>query len=204
MAAVPGLAARCRAERAGAGRGDRNGRGGARARAAARLLGRRHRPEPGDARRRTAARCRARARREDRAARGASRGAAVPRRLVRCFDRHVPAPVRRRSGGDDRRARPRRASGRNDGAAGLRRPAIARGSRSLGALRADRAAVWPDACSLPAGTRWDASSARASATSKLACPLERQLELWSEAGMADVRARRLSLGGGVVVWGQRG
>ena len=34
-------------------------------------------------------------------------------------------------------------------------------------------------------------------------PLERQLELWSEAGLVDVRARRLSLGGGVVVWGRR-
>lgn len=34
-------------------------------------------------------------------------------------------------------------------------------------------------------------------------PLERQLELWREAGIADVRARRLSLGGGVVVWGRR-
>ena len=34
-------------------------------------------------------------------------------------------------------------------------------------------------------------------------PLERQLELWSEAGFDDVRARRLSLGGGVVVWGRR-
>jgi demethylmenaquinone methyltransferase / 2-methoxy-6-polyprenyl-1,4-benzoquinol methylase len=34
-------------------------------------------------------------------------------------------------------------------------------------------------------------------------PLERQLELWSAAGLAEVRARRLSLGGGVVVWGKR-
>jgi demethylmenaquinone methyltransferase/2-methoxy-6-polyprenyl-1,4-benzoquinol methylase len=34
-------------------------------------------------------------------------------------------------------------------------------------------------------------------------PLERQLELWSEAGIEDVRVRRLSLGGGVVVWGRR-
>jgi demethylmenaquinone methyltransferase/2-methoxy-6-polyprenyl-1,4-benzoquinol methylase len=34
-------------------------------------------------------------------------------------------------------------------------------------------------------------------------PLQRQLELWSEAGLEDVRARRLSLGGGVVVWGRR-
>jgi len=35
-------------------------------------------------------------------------------------------------------------------------------------------------------------------------PLERQLELWREAGIVDVRARRMSLGGGVVIWGIRG
>jgi demethylmenaquinone methyltransferase / 2-methoxy-6-polyprenyl-1,4-benzoquinol methylase len=35
-------------------------------------------------------------------------------------------------------------------------------------------------------------------------PLERQLDLWSEAGLEDLRARRLSLGGAVVVWGRRG
>ena len=34
-------------------------------------------------------------------------------------------------------------------------------------------------------------------------PLERQLELWRTAGVRDVQARRLSLGGGVVVWGRR-
>ena len=34
-------------------------------------------------------------------------------------------------------------------------------------------------------------------------PLERQLELWREAGINDVRARRMSLGGGVVIWGVR-
>ena len=34
-------------------------------------------------------------------------------------------------------------------------------------------------------------------------PLERQLELWRAAGLTDVRARRLSLGGGVVMWGAR-
>jgi demethylmenaquinone methyltransferase / 2-methoxy-6-polyprenyl-1,4-benzoquinol methylase len=34
-------------------------------------------------------------------------------------------------------------------------------------------------------------------------PLPRQLELWREAGIEDVRARRLSLGGGVVTWGRR-
>jgi demethylmenaquinone methyltransferase / 2-methoxy-6-polyprenyl-1,4-benzoquinol methylase len=34
-------------------------------------------------------------------------------------------------------------------------------------------------------------------------PLERQLALWREAGIEDVRVRRLSLGGGIVVWGRR-
>ena len=36
-----------------------------------------------------------------------------------------------------------------------------------------------------------------------AYPLERQLELWLEAGLRDVGVRRLSLGGGVVIWGRR-
>ncbi len=34
-------------------------------------------------------------------------------------------------------------------------------------------------------------------------PLERQLDLWRAAGMRDVRARRMSLGGGVVISGTR-
>jgi demethylmenaquinone methyltransferase/2-methoxy-6-polyprenyl-1,4-benzoquinol methylase len=34
-------------------------------------------------------------------------------------------------------------------------------------------------------------------------PLERVLGLWRDAGMEDVRHRRLSLGGGVVIWGRR-
>jgi demethylmenaquinone methyltransferase / 2-methoxy-6-polyprenyl-1,4-benzoquinol methylase len=34
-------------------------------------------------------------------------------------------------------------------------------------------------------------------------PLERVLDLWRAAGLADVRHRTLSLGGGVVVWGRR-
>jgi demethylmenaquinone methyltransferase/2-methoxy-6-polyprenyl-1,4-benzoquinol methylase len=34
-------------------------------------------------------------------------------------------------------------------------------------------------------------------------PLERQLEWWGEAGLVDVRVRRLSLGGGVVMWGRK-
>jgi demethylmenaquinone methyltransferase/2-methoxy-6-polyprenyl-1,4-benzoquinol methylase len=34
-------------------------------------------------------------------------------------------------------------------------------------------------------------------------PLERQLELWRDAEIRDVHVRRLSLGGGVVIWGRR-
>jgi demethylmenaquinone methyltransferase/2-methoxy-6-polyprenyl-1,4-benzoquinol methylase len=34
-------------------------------------------------------------------------------------------------------------------------------------------------------------------------PLERQLELWRAVGVSDVRVRRLSLGGGIVIWGTR-
>jgi demethylmenaquinone methyltransferase/2-methoxy-6-polyprenyl-1,4-benzoquinol methylase len=35
-------------------------------------------------------------------------------------------------------------------------------------------------------------------------PLPPLLELWTEAGIEDVRFRRLSLGGGIVIWGRRG
>jgi demethylmenaquinone methyltransferase / 2-methoxy-6-polyprenyl-1,4-benzoquinol methylase len=34
-------------------------------------------------------------------------------------------------------------------------------------------------------------------------PLDELLELWRAAGIEDVRLRRLSLGGGIVVWGRR-
>jgi demethylmenaquinone methyltransferase / 2-methoxy-6-polyprenyl-1,4-benzoquinol methylase len=34
-------------------------------------------------------------------------------------------------------------------------------------------------------------------------PLERLLQLWAAAGVEDVRYRRLSLGGGIVIWGRR-
>ena len=36
-----------------------------------------------------------------------------------------------------------------------------------------------------------------------AWPEPRLLDAWREAGLADVQARRLSLGGGIVVWGRR-
>lgn len=35
-------------------------------------------------------------------------------------------------------------------------------------------------------------------------PLRRQAELWEAAGIGDVRVRRMSLGGGVVIWGTVG
>ena len=34
-------------------------------------------------------------------------------------------------------------------------------------------------------------------------PLDRLLELWREAGIETIRFRRLSLGGGIVIWGRR-
>jgi demethylmenaquinone methyltransferase/2-methoxy-6-polyprenyl-1,4-benzoquinol methylase len=34
-------------------------------------------------------------------------------------------------------------------------------------------------------------------------PLARQLELWGAAGISDVSVRRMSVGGGVVMWGTR-
>ena len=34
-------------------------------------------------------------------------------------------------------------------------------------------------------------------------PLEQQLAYWREAGVEDIRVRRLSLGGGIVIWGRR-
>jgi demethylmenaquinone methyltransferase/2-methoxy-6-polyprenyl-1,4-benzoquinol methylase len=36
-----------------------------------------------------------------------------------------------------------------------------------------------------------------------AYPEERQLELWDAAGIGDVALRRMSLGGGVVIWGRK-
>jgi demethylmenaquinone methyltransferase/2-methoxy-6-polyprenyl-1,4-benzoquinol methylase len=35
-------------------------------------------------------------------------------------------------------------------------------------------------------------------------PLERQLSMWRAAGLSDVQARVMSLGGAVVIWGRRG
>ena len=56
--------------------------------------------------------------------------------------------------------------------------------------------------SAAAGTTSAASSARRSATSTRAAA-RRPLEAWRAAGIATSRARRLSLGGGVVTWGRQ-
>ena len=55
-----------------------------------------------------------------------------------------------------------------------------------------------------AGTRWAASSGRRSGRSTRRSRERDLLALWRAAGIDDVRARRLSLGGGLVVWGRRG
>lgn len=36
------------------------------------------------------------------------------------------------------------------------------------------------------------------------CPLPAIVDAWHDAGMVDVRVRRMSLGGGLVMWGRRG
>ena len=116
--------------------------------------------------------------------------------------RHVPPPLRRRSGRDARRARARRPPGRRRGLARVRRARP--GSRArLGALRPRRPpARRPRRCGT-AGARSVTSSEGRSARTGSAYPLERQLELWPAAGIEDVDVRRMSLGGGVVMWGRR-
>jgi demethylmenaquinone methyltransferase / 2-methoxy-6-polyprenyl-1,4-benzoquinol methylase len=56
------------------------------------------------------------------------------------------------------------------------------------------------------GTGWDevGSFLRGSIRDFYArLPLEQQLAYWREAGVEDIRVRRLSLGGGIVIWGRR-
>ena len=122
--------------------------------------------------------------------------------LVRPPHVHLPAALRRRSGRDARRARARRAPGRHDREARVLRSRAASGDRS-GTSTSASACRWP-AGSLSPGWydvgRFLGPSIRGFYER---WPLERQLELWREAGIADVRARRMSLGGGVVIWAAR-
>ena len=124
-------------------------------------------------------------------------------RRVRPFDLHVPAALRGRSRGDPRRAGPRGQAGRADRVARVRPPRPATVAGAVAALHAGRPAGARGPCSVATGTRWAASWARASSSFYERWPLERQLELWKEAGISPVRQRRMSLGGGVVIWGVR-
>ena len=73
---------------------------------------------------------------------------------------------------------------------------------ALGALR-QGSAPGVGASSATDGARLAASSAGRSASSGRATSLERQLELWRAAGVHQLSVRRLSLGGGVVIWGRK-
>ena len=181
----------------------RNGRRRDRARAPLRLHGRRRRPEPRDARRRPA--------RASRAPGSATRIDLVEGRAeelpfadaqLRRADLHLPAALRRRPGRDPARARARRPAGRTHRLARVPRPAARARARALGRLRRHRPPAARPRRLARLGARSAASSARASATSTRAIRSSALLELWRAAGIEDVRARPLSLGGGVVDLGR--
>ena len=142
-------------------------------------------------------------RRADPSGEGASRGAAVRGRQLRRAHLHLPPPVRRRPGRDAPRAGARRPAGRTPRLARFLRPGGRADACPLERLRGYRPPF-------PRGlvsTGW-AEVGRFLGPSirsfYAAYPLERILALWRDAGIADVRARPLSLGGGVVIWGVRG
>ena len=150
---------------------------------------------------------RARAGGADRAGRGRGRAAAV--RATREFDhltftyllRYVDDPR-----GHARRARPRGQAR----AAGSRRSSSAFPTRRFGG-RSGGSTPAPGCRRSAAAVRRRlvrgraASSGRASRACIASWPLERQLELWESSRDRRVFAlRRMSLGGGVVIWGSRG
>ena len=130
--------------------------------------------------------------------------AAVRRRRVRPPHVHVPAPLRRRSRGDAR-ASSRASCGR---AASSRRSSSACRAGSRGPLwelyvraglpaRRTRAAA-------RAGTRSATSSAARSARSGRRTRSSASSSSGARRASQDVEVRRLSLGGGVVMWGRQG
>ena len=137
-----------------------------------------------------------------RARRGVGGGAAVRRRDVRPPHGHVPPALRRRSRRDARASSrascARAASSRRSSSASRPASHARRGSSTSAPAFRSRAA-----CCGTAGARSATSSAGRSAPTGTRYPLERQLELWSAAGIEDVEVRRMSLGGGVVMWGRR-
>ena len=76
-------------------------------------------------------------------------------------------------------------------------PATPGGSTRASACRSSGAS------SRATGTRSGASWGRASTASTLATRCDELTQRWREAGIASVRVRRMSLGGGVLTWGVR-
>ena len=115
---------------------------------------------------------------------------------------HLSAALRRRSGRNPGRAGARRPSGRDDREPRVLRSRVASGGRcgistsasASPALGRIASKGWYDVGRFLGPSirgfyeRW---------------PLERQLELWRDAGVTDVQARRMSVGGGVVIWGTK-
>ena len=125
-----------------------------------------------------------------------------PDALVRRPHVHLPAPLRRRPGRDPARARPGRPARRDDRRARVRR---ARRSCSRGSLWRlyTRAGLplagrlispgWHEVGDVPRTEHRGALAPPAARTAARRCGGTR--------GIDDVRFRRLSLGGGIVIWG---
>ena len=154
------------------------------------------RPEPGHARGGAAP-----VRRPRRARRGVGDRDPVPGRLVRPPHVHVPAPLRRRSRRDaapsspassGRAARSRTSSSASRAASGGRSGISTSASASRRRPHPRRA-----------GTTSAASSARRSAASTSGGRSSASSSCGGRRASTDVRARRMSLGGGVVIWGTR-
>ena len=116
---------------------------------------------------------------------------------------HLPAPLRRGSGGDRAGARPRRPSGRTGRFARVRRAAVGpapgrlarvHGGRAAGA-RAPLLAEWRRGRELPRPEHPRLLRAPSAAADR---------RILAAAGLEDVGVRRMSFGGGVVMWGRKG
>ncbi len=132
----------------------------------------------------------------------ARRGASLRDRLVRPPHGHVPAALRRRPGRDDARAGTCRAPGRDAGDARVRRPARAL-VPALAPVRRCRAAARRP----PVSRGWyDVGRFLGGSIVRFwrELPEQQLLDVWREAGIDAPRLQRLSVGGGVVVWGVQG
>ena len=77
-------------------------------------------------------------------------------------------------------------------------------ARAVGALRPDRAAGGRAAAISPGWHEVGGFLGASIREFHARHPLPQLLDLWRDAGIEDIRFRRLSLGGGIVVWGRRG